>query len=288
MTIALLASLGDWKTVSDIASNVVTAVAVAVGASWAYWRFVRERTRWPRAELELVVTHREMTVEHTLLNATVKIKNVGAGLMKLSGIRAYVYRILPLDEETERRLTNPAFFSMENGGDWPCIGSFHPQWGERRQPEVETSQNSQRELQKPEREPRKEPEIEPQEHEEFGWDFIVPSSTETVFVYVYVTNVKKQRANRELGWQVTAFYDLTEQATERRVSNVTMGDTISGSRALRQEQRPPSRRPRREREEKQREPRPDPAPQPQREPRPDPPPPPQPPPATPPREPRRH
>src|SRR5262249_22499286 len=125
-----LASLDAWKTVSDIASNVVTIAAVGVGAAWAYWRFVRERTRWPRAELELVVTHRELTDEHTLLNATVKIRNAGAGLMKLSAIRAYVYRILPLDEKTEARILDPEFISEENGADWPCIGSFHPQWPE--------------------------------------------------------------------------------------------------------------------------------------------------------------
>jgi hypothetical protein len=282
---APLASLDDWKTVSDIASNVVTIVAVAVGAFWAYWRFVRERTRWPRAELELVVTHRELTDEHTLLNATVKIKNVGVGLMKLSGIRAYVYRILPLEPETERRLTDPGFLSMENGGDWPCIGSFHPQWGERKQPEVKAGKESELEPQEPEVEPRKEPEVEPQEHEEFGWDFIVPSSTETVFVYVYVTNVKKRRGKRELGWQVTAFYDLTEKAGERRASNVPIGEEMPAQRAPRHEQRPPREEPRRQREERQREPRPDPVPQPQREPRPDPPPPP--PPAAPREEPRR-
>ena len=77
-----LASIGDWKTISDIASNVVTIAAVGFGGAWAYWRFVRERTRWPRAELELVVTHCQLTEERTLLNATVKIRNAGAGLMK--------------------------------------------------------------------------------------------------------------------------------------------------------------------------------------------------------------
>jgi hypothetical protein len=232
----MFGSLDDWKSVTDILASAVTAWAIAVGGFWAYWRFLRERTRWPRAELELVLAHRTLTADLTLLHATVKIHNSGLGLMKLSGIRVYVYQVLPLDEETTEKLAHGTLIPKTGEADWSCVEKQTRQWPASKQPEVE-----------------------PNERDEYGHDFLLAGSVETIFVYAYVENVAKKRGSHELGWQVTSFYDLATPSGERRVSNVAIGGAeMSEEHGPLNEQQPPRNEPNREKTEKQREPRPEP------------------------------
>jgi hypothetical protein len=64
-------TLETFKTYSDVASNFATVAAIAVGAVWSYRAFFRERVRWPKATVELVMSHRELTPEWTLLHVKV-------------------------------------------------------------------------------------------------------------------------------------------------------------------------------------------------------------------------
>jgi hypothetical protein len=109
--------------------------------------------------------------------------------MKLTSLRVDVNQVLPLEGEKLKQL---------NDGDLKpkgrVLAKWHPlqqamsRWGK---PDGEGS----------------EPELEPDENEEFGNDFIVSSTLETVYVYVYIANEAKKR-RRDLGWTVTNYYDL--------------------------------------------------------------------------------
>lgn len=185
-TAIVLASADSWKTITDIAANAATVMAIAVGGMWAYWRFVRERTRWPRAQLELVVTHRGLTGEHTLLNVMVRLRNAGTGLMRLTGLRTYVYRVLPLSEDERSRVARGELVPAgEVEAEWPCIAKARRRWA-----------------------PDRGPQIEPGEGDEYRHDFVIDSDVETAFVYVYVENERRARGSRELGWQATSLYDV--------------------------------------------------------------------------------
>jgi hypothetical protein len=239
-----IASLDTVKTVTDITTSAVTILAIIIGAIWAYWRFARERTRWPRATLELVVVHRRLTTTHTLLNTKVKVHNGGSGLMKLSHMRVAIHQVLPVGSQTRREIEAGCLVPKgEYEAEWPCIGLHEREWTENL------------------------PEIEPQENDEFANDFLLAGDVQTVFIYAYIWNVKKKRGKRELGWPVTTFYDLGGPTGEgREDSLVARGVSVAEDRQKQQKPRPEPSRPERI-EEGQQEPRPEPEKQPQSPPR---------------------
>jgi hypothetical protein len=181
----LSASLNDWNTVSDIGANAVTAAALIAGGVWAYWRFVRERTRWPRADVELVFTQHRLDDEFTLLNVGIRIKNAGRGLMQLTRLRVNLYRIRPLDTEMPKKIRAGDQYE-KNGAEamWPEIKQLERTW------------------------PGQKAELEPEENDKFDFDFFVDPSTEAVLAYAFVENVKKRHGRRSLGWFATAFHDM--------------------------------------------------------------------------------
>ena len=74
--------LDDAKTVADIVGTLITALAVIVGALWAYYRFVKGRTFRPR--LEVSMGGQWFTVDgKRLLLARVRLKNIGASVVEL-------------------------------------------------------------------------------------------------------------------------------------------------------------------------------------------------------------
>jgi hypothetical protein len=183
-------SLETVKMVSDVASNVVTVAGVLIGAGWAYWAFVRERTRWPKANLELDMSHRTLTPEKTLLHIKVKVHNAGRGLMKLDELKVQVRQVLPLITETAQELEEGSLIDADRGkARWRTRPEDQHicRWG-------------------PEQPLPTEPEIEPGENDEFGNDFVIPADLEVVYIYVYLKNVA--RKGRELGWTITSYYDL--------------------------------------------------------------------------------
>lgn len=181
----VIADLETWTGISEIFSNAITGAAVIVGAIWAYWRFVRERTRWPRAEVDIYFTQRSLGESTILLNVKVKVKNDGRGLMELTKLRLDLHRVLPLGGEMRGKIERGKQFepgSVE--ANWPLIGQLVRDW------ENGTA------------------ELEPGETDEFGFDFFLGTEIETVFLYVYLDNVAKKRGNRALGWVVTELHDI--------------------------------------------------------------------------------
>ncbi len=184
-------SLETVKLVSDVASNAITIAGVAIGGWWTYRTFIRERTRWPKANLELAISHRDLTPDQTFLHVKVKVHNAGRGLMTLTKLRVDVRQVLPLADGSAKALGDG---SLIRPGRWMAEWPIRPQDHHKRL--------------WPGKESEAEPRIEPGENDEFGSDFLVPSTWETVHVYVYVTNAAL-KGRDELGWTVTSYYDLT-------------------------------------------------------------------------------
>lgn len=196
------ATLETVKTATDVASNLVTIGAVLVGAVWAYLAFVRERTRWPKANLKLELTDRRLTDDQALLHVKVDVHNAGRGLMTLREMRVFVYRVLPLDGGIRAKIEDGELIpqpARDDSGGYEKQSHFDARWSmfppatrhwSARDPELDD-----------------EPEVEPGENEEFSCDFLLPAELETVFVYVYVRNVEK-RGKKEMGWTVTDYHDL--------------------------------------------------------------------------------
>lgn len=188
-----LANLEDLKSVSDLVSNAITTLAVVFGGAWAYWRFLRERTRWPRAALSLQFTERRLDDSTTLLEAKLIVTNEGRGLMRVTDLRFYLHRIDPLDSKMQAKIAAGCAYN-DSGieADWPLIEQRLREWKKRECPE-----------------------LEPGESDEYICDFFLPPTEKTVFLYVYLGNERKGRfRHHELGWQVTAIHDLGHDRNE--------------------------------------------------------------------------
>jgi hypothetical protein len=175
----------DMKSWSDVAANLTQVVAIAVGGWWAYTKFIRQREEWPRVSIEQVVNRRILSPQRTLIRVAVKAKNAGTVLVEVDDVRVNVYQVLPLVGEAQSGLAEGTLVpSGKTEIDWPCLETQHRTW--------EPGEVS----------------IEPGESDEFGFDFVVPAEVKTVFIYCYIRNVKQQE--REIGWQLTQFYDLDD------------------------------------------------------------------------------
>lgn len=192
-------ALETVKTISDVAANVATVIAFGVGAIWAYWAFLRERTRWPRADLKLLISHRVVSPDHVLIHVKVVVQNLGNRRIKAEQVRVDISQVAPVDERVEAALDKVASDSGTDDEDspfplaeveWPSIpgGSEAREFGGDGQPKT--------------------PQIEPGETDEFCFDLVVPRGLETIYVYAYVKNVKRRW--RELGWEATDFYDIDD------------------------------------------------------------------------------
>jgi hypothetical protein len=197
------ANLQNLKDASDILTNVATAGAIVVGAAWAYWRFLRERTRWPRAALALEFTERRLNDSTVLLAVKLRLTNQGRGLMKLTDLRFDLYRVRPLNRDMRGKIDRSQQYNQSGlETAWPLIDQHTRSW------------------QKKER-----PELEPGESDEFSADFFLDPSEQTVFLYTYLENVKKKRRfrRRKLGWPATAFLDLDQARSRRRLASLLPG-----------------------------------------------------------------
>jgi hypothetical protein len=187
----------DVKTWSDVVVDVVQVAAILVGGWWAYTKFIRQREEWPRVSIEQVVNRRVLSPQQTLIRVAVKAKNAGTVLVEVDDVRVDVYRVLPLTEEVRTSLADGTLIPPQKTEiAWPCLETRHRTW-----------------------EPR-EVSIEPGESDEFGFDFVVPAEVKTVFIYCYIRNVMHQE--REIGWQLTQFYDLEDgRASPERAEALT-------------------------------------------------------------------
>lgn len=68
--------LDDLGAVSEIVSSLITAVAVIVGAWWAYFKFIKNRTYRPRLDVTMHATCVNAG-SRTMLLGRVAVKNIG-------------------------------------------------------------------------------------------------------------------------------------------------------------------------------------------------------------------
>ena len=178
----------DLETWSNAGANAAQMAALVVAGWWTYSRFIRQRQPFPRATVELVITHRQLVAEHTFLRVVAKVNNVGNALLETELLRADVYQVLPVAPETAAKLADGSLVPEEGReAAWLFLDSRTGGWPGH---------------------------IEPGEWDEFGFDFVIPADVTTVFIYTYIKNVKQKK--RDLGWTVTKLYDLDDERAETR------------------------------------------------------------------------
>ena len=90
--------LATFKTWADVIGTIITALAIIVGGTWAYFKFAKGRTFRPRIEIDMSGQWREVEGKKWL-QARIRVKNIGASKIALeqkgTGLRV---RVLAADQ----------------------------------------------------------------------------------------------------------------------------------------------------------------------------------------------
>ncbi len=166
------------------AKDVITSIGFIVAGSWTYLLFVRQRQRFPRAELAHKVAYVHVTDRQALVHVTVAVKNLGSVLIRLRQGYVQIQQVKPLPVDISNTLVAEGDPVGEGCTEvpWPLLGRRDCTWDSAPQ------------------------EIEPGESEEFHFDFLIASEVQTIETYSYLRNMVKY--DREIGWNHTTLCEL--------------------------------------------------------------------------------
>ncbi len=178
-------TLDNLKKGAEFAQAVLTTIAIIIGGIWTYLRFIKNRLRFPRAELSHTIIYKPLRDKKALLRINLKVLNKGDVLLPISNTWTRISQILPMGEDTLEALATGKDLPRDNDAEikWPELGtreiSYEPGTAE----------------------------IEPGESEMFHFDYIVSSDVKVVHIYSFFTNLKK----REAGWPCITIINLNEK-----------------------------------------------------------------------------
>ena len=166
-----------------IIANLFTIGAIIWGVYWTYYLFVKNRQKYPRADVKHTLIQKYLGYGKILLHVDVEVTNLGDVLINLKSGEIRLLQVLPLCGKIDEVL---------QGDEDPV---------EKGKTELNWYQLSLRELSfdKP-------CEIEPKESEAFHCDFVIKNDVQTVEIYSYFWN--QHKANKELGWDCTTLHDI--------------------------------------------------------------------------------
>lgn len=179
---------------SDVFANAAQVIALAVGAAWAYNRFVLNRERWPRATLTHRVQHFDLRDGRRLVRVVEEIHNSGSILVQLSKRITRLQQVLPIETLPLEELED----GNKQEAGWLQIGEHNvaPGTGEAR--------------------------IEPGETDHFEHDFLIDDEVELLQVYSHMVNVA-HGDNSDLGWTLTTLYNLrSPESASHKVKDLTL------------------------------------------------------------------
>jgi hypothetical protein len=98
-------SMAEFKDLSEAVSAVVSSLAILLGGLWAYWKFVIQREREPRAEFDVTAEFLGVQDGKWLLEVSARLNNKGhvRHLMKNATMNArYLTAADPILESSEK------------------------------------------------------------------------------------------------------------------------------------------------------------------------------------------
>lgn len=182
-------SLDALKTLAEAIQALVTALGLVAAGLWSYLLFVRNRQRYPRADLHHEVSVLDLTQKETLIHVRIVLKNIGGVLIRAILAQVHIGLVLPLQPEVAGSLRKGEDLVENQGSDirWKTLGQRECSWKE------------------------SPCEVEPGETEEFHFDIVIPSEIKVVEVYSYLKNEAKRK--RSIGWRHTSFVWLDKAKT---------------------------------------------------------------------------
>lgn len=173
-----------WETWANVLQAIATTMAIFAAGVWSYMLFVRQRQRFPRAEVSHHVWCADLPYGRKLLRIRVRVENIGSVLVRLVDGFIQVQQIYPIPAQIVRDIAQRVD-PVPDGcfeADWPEVGRRDCDWTE---------------------EPH---EIEPSEFDEFHFDFVIAGEVLRVQIYSHFRNVLK--GTRRIGWNHTSVVEL--------------------------------------------------------------------------------
>jgi len=172
------AILGKVKDIAGIFQAVATTIAISAAGIWFFCQGIHS----PKANVSHLVTHRQISDDWNWVHVAVTIKNVGQRPITLKYGKVRIQKIYPLETKIHKQLLN-----MKNPvSEKSCVVD----WPEPCKPLT----------------PPLDCNIWPGEEERLEFEFIIPTTIETVKIYSFF---EKQKTP-QLGWSETTIYKLAK------------------------------------------------------------------------------
>lgn len=173
-----------WIDLTSIIQAALTSLGIIVGAIWTYLIFVRERLRFPKVDIDLIVNDIKIQYGARIIHTEVKLSNIGHVLLKSHYSELRLRKIVPIHDKLKPDI-NGGFDPVSNDRteiEWPLIAGREWKWEE------------------------KEFEIEPGEGDSLHADYIISSDIQVIEFYFYMANAKKKKQG--IGWTLTKIYEF--------------------------------------------------------------------------------
>ena len=177
--------LSDGKDSFGSIESILKSLAILAAGIWAFWRFVLNREKFPRANLKHQIEFWEHSESEWHVRVSLHIENSSKVLLRISDGYTWVQQIKPTPvdavEAFKEESRDPEKASYE--ARWDLIG---------------------------EKSHRKEQEIEPGESDDVFMDFFVNRFYQKVLIYSFIENSSKP--GRHIGWRTSTILDFAKPA----------------------------------------------------------------------------
>ncbi len=178
--------ISQFKEMANIIQAYITSGAIIFGIIWSYVLFIKNRQKYPRANIVHQVTHKHIENDKLLLHVGVTISNVGNVLISLDSMETRIQQVFPFTDEVLEAI---------NKGQNPLSkGKTEVAW-----PLIDSQKLDLKSV---------EGEVEPGESQDFHQYFTFDAEIETIEVYTDLINEAKRA--RKISWCLTTLYKINE------------------------------------------------------------------------------
>lgn len=164
-------------------NHILTAVGVIIGAFWTYHLFIKNRQKYPKAEIEHKIEIRDVLGENfQLITLLVTVKNISQILLPVEEYSVEIFQILPAIDLKDK--IEKGYFNQSKSLELPNNASIF-------KVTKKTKSNM---------------EIEPTEKVLLAHSVIVPKGIQTISVHSVVHNPSKSK--KQFVWNNITTYDL--------------------------------------------------------------------------------
>jgi hypothetical protein len=168
------------KDVFSAFESLCKIVALAIGAWWAWFGFIRNRVKFPKANVQHEVQIWR-AADKTFVHLAVRITNTGNVLMRITNGCAWLEQLSPLPDAVSARIAGGEDVVRENqiDAEWALI-------------------------QKRDLPPKHSREIEPGETDQIDFDFMIEPDIQRILVYSHLPNPRKET----VGWNLNTIHEI--------------------------------------------------------------------------------